>query len=334
MSTVDLLVPPLFVPFSPAVNPHAAVLEEDLAAWLDETGLAADKATARRVHAARFGELVAAAYPQARCPELLLIGRLIVWMFIYDDHFDTHRWGRSCQKVSEAADMVAGILGKSGPDHAGEPLWLSLQELWHRDFRVIDPQLKVRIEKHLLVFAGGVEQEVAMRVGHEMPSSDVYIDLRLATFAWLVLVDLVEFAVGRAVPLSVAGSEAYAEMIDAAGRLMFLINDLHSLKKELASGETHNIVLVLQRERGADLDRAIALAVDLFQDDLVHFTELKTRLHKIPLSRKGCQVVSRHIRALEHLIRGELDWCRRSARYSADSMPAKVVPIVGERPAP
>ncbi|MEV0700646.1 hypothetical protein AB0I53_22425 [Saccharopolyspora sp. NPDC050389] len=315
MPTFDLAAQRIGVPFSPARSPHAAVLDANLTAWLNETSVVGDGAVARRVRAACFSDLIASVYPQAGCSELNLIGRLIVWMFVYDDHFDPHRLGLAPDRAHQAADQLARVLRSSGSPGSHEPLWHALDELWHQGFREVDPLLRERLADHLLVFARGVALEVSMRVDQKVPLLDAYIDLRLDTFAWLVLVDLIEVAEGIAVPQCIRNTDTYADLIRTTGRMMFLINDLYSLNKEIAAGETHNIVFVLQRKYGNELSEAFAKAVDLFRNDVVRFIELRTRLERMSLSQGERIAVSRHVRALEHIVRGELDWCRESARY-------------------
>lgn len=95
-------------------------------------------------------------------------------------------------RAVSAAQQVSTVVRDKDPAPCG-PLLASLAVLARR-VQEADARLWRRISSDLVVFVNSVAMEVNQRVQGTGLSPAEYDDLRLKTFAWDVLVDLVEFA--------------------------------------------------------------------------------------------------------------------------------------------
>ncbi|GAA0228585.1 terpene synthase family protein [Cryptosporangium japonicum] len=299
-------VPVLHVPFPALMNPHAAALGPQLQGWLLRSGLATPELS-RQFERARFDLLVASLYPTAEPDELRTMAELVAWMFVYDDHFDVHRLGASPAKAAAAADRVSAVL--AGAPASG-PLMNALGELVRDRLSPAPAPLRQRLLGHLDDYCRSLVDELELRASGRIPAPDVYFDLRVNTFAWPVLADLAEFAVGTVLPAESRESRDFSALLATAGRLMILIQDLRSLDREIANGESHNVVLSLQDERQCNLPQAIELAHQLFADRLTEFLDRRDAVLATSDHRSR-----RAVAALEHLLSGHLAWYARTDRY-------------------
>jgi hypothetical protein len=330
--------PSLSLPFAASCNPYAHRLGPHLRRRVEEwTG---EPEAGEQVVAARFHELVARGYPRARPRSLEVIGELIIWMFLFDDHFDVGRLGGDPARAEAAAGQVTSVAHGAAYEGMG-PLMRALGTIMGR-FEEMRPRLRPRIADDLGTFVASVAREVRQRTDRTVLSVDEYRAQRLETFAWDVLVDLVEFAHGSEMPERVRVAPEYRGVVRAAGTVMGSTNDLFSLRKELVGQESHNLVLILMRDAGLDLDEAVSAAESLVMSQVRTFlvesaalTELCERLSLLPRERA---TVDACVLGFRFLMRGQLDWCRTTDRYRTDTPhggvgPAEAIDLLGPREA-
>lgn len=91
-------------------------------------------------------------------------------------------------------------------------------------------------------------------------------------------------------------------------------NDLASLPKEIAEGNVHNLVVVLQHERcRGNWPCAVALAQQLLDARVREFIALADNLPGFGAARDA--ELARYVADLRAWMRGNLDWAIESGRY-------------------
>jgi hypothetical protein len=209
--------PSLVLPFVASCNPHEHRLGAHLRRWVE--GWTGDPGAAVQVGASRFHELVARVYPHAGPRRLEAIAELITWMFLFDDHFDVGRLGGDPARAEAAAEQVIS-LAHGAVHHGGGPLLRALGPIKGR-FQEVRPGWWPRIADDLGIFVASVVREVRQRADRTALSVAEYAAQRQETFAWGVLVDLVEFAHGSEVPERVRADPRYRALVQAAGTVMW-----------------------------------------------------------------------------------------------------------------
>ncbi|MGW0998423.1 terpene synthase family protein [Streptomyces sp. NPDC002520] len=271
----------------------------------------------------RYARLVARMYPDAPLDRLGLVCDAVLWLFLYDDHLrpgddPENDQSRARRLAAVTAQVVGGLL-----DERPEP---PLGALW--DLR--GPLLEMggakwwrRCAEDLCAFADSLYEEARSRAAQALPGMDAYVALRRRTSGWGLLTDLVEFAADAPLPAFLLQSPEYEEMRWAAGDVACAVNDILSLRKELAEGECHNLVLILQNRSGSEraetnreIERWIAARLTDYHNARDGFL---ARCDRGPLQAEQRPVALAYIRGLEHLMRGSLDWSLESGRYQEPS---------------
>jgi Terpene synthase family 2, C-terminal metal binding len=309
--------PALVPPFASRINPGADALQEHCDAWAERSGML-EIVGPGKWRAARYGRLVARMYPQARAAELELIGEAVLWLFLYDDYLPPGEPAVEQRRTRRLADLTAAALSgglAERPESPVGPLW----DLRERMLAAGDLEWWQRCAADVRDFAEAIHRESFSRAEPVPPPLDVYVPLRRATSGWALLTDLVELAVGTALPKAMLHLPEYEEMRWTSGDAACAINDLLSLDKELAAGEFHNLVLVIQRSDVCGREEALDLVELRIADHLFWYQDARDRfLHRCdsgPFDEAERAAAHGYARGLEHLVRGSLDWSRESGRY-------------------
>jgi len=82
MKIGEILVPELYCPFPPAMNPEAEAAQDHTLAWARKHALVRDEAAYERLRRSRFGFLAAHAYPGATLSRLSIASEpgSLLWM--------------------------------------------------------------------------------------------------------------------------------------------------------------------------------------------------------------------------------------------------------------
>ncbi len=102
----------------------------------------------------------------------------------------------------------------------------------------------------------------------------------------------------------------------ASHRVVCWANDLASLKKELASGDVHNLVMVMARAEDLGLQEAVDRVARMHDAEVRTFVSLSSRLPSFEAVVD--EHLGRYVAVLQARMRGNLDWSREAARYRSE----------------
>ncbi len=331
------VIPELYCPFTPAVNDRAREAEEETASWLDRHGLASGS-LAQAVSAAA-ARLAARTRPRADYEPLSAVSDFYAWMFIRDDYCDEGAAGLSASGLFEADLGSLAVLEASrhGLDHAGHneapqdgadgARERALEDVLGRLAGLAGGRAWRRsLGRQMRAYFQATFWEAGNRARGEVPHLALYT--RMRPVAAGVRVDDVLLGVGApeahgAVLPAEPGSEPLlATLSGHAERAVCWSNDLYSLDKELATGDVHNLIVVLCRERGLCIADAVSEAAAMHDREVRGFVEEEERLAELMRQSRRDRTtfppwLPHYIEALEHRIRGNLDWSLAAARYGA-----------------
>ena len=100
-------------------------------------------------------------------------------------------------------------------------------------------------------------------------------------------------------------------MMRLANRAICWSNDIFSVHKELAHGDVHNLVIVLQHGTPSSIGAAIAKAARMHDDTVQAFERHEQKLRASAASPG----VLRFVDALKGWVRANLDWSIETGRY-------------------
>ncbi|MER6312500.1 hypothetical protein ABT237_01840 [Streptomyces sp. NPDC001581] len=342
--TVESGTPAPYVPPSPALpfpslrSSHAEGFEEPALEWAVRCGLVAGERAETYWREVGLGEVSARAYPYADAATGLVLTRWVGWTACVERYFDVP----SAPAPQELLTLVESLAGAGEPPRVRHPLAVALADLWRDTSALMPPHWN----RHLAVNLAGYVKACAaesqqldgdpQQLGVEDQHLGVedYFEQRRLTVGSYVYCDLVELSVGFAVPDSLYRSAVYGRMRQVWNDLTSLVNDLASVPKELAAGDTlHNLVLLTHHREAIPLDRA-ALQVAAHVEELAGtFTTLKEQLEaearRQHLTAEDRDGVRRCVRAMEAFIAGEQRWHELSSRYTPAGGPPETYAVKG-----
>jgi terpene synthase-like protein len=292
----------------------AAEAEAHTRDWVRRLGLVRSAAARRHFDAISGGALAASVYPDARPGTRQTLTDWFSWLFILDDQCDEGQLGRD----PAALDILllplrAALVGSGGAEH---PLAAALGSIRAR----IEPGGPAdwwhRFRGHVLEYLDGCRWEAANRAAGRVPSLAEYPARRRAAGAILPSLDLIEFGGGRYLPAPVRQLPAYAAAVRAAADVVCWTDDIATADKEAARGDLHNLVIVLDAERGCGAAAATAEAARMLHTRLADFEAAEAAVGVATAGDDALVRAARHnLAGLRTWMRGHLDWGLDTARY-------------------
>lgn len=101
--------------------------------------------------------------------------------------------------------------------------------------------------------------------------------------------------------------------------MLFIANDIYSYNKEQAGGHAaNNLITVIEKERGVDLQGAMDIAGDFFANCAKEFNTWKEQLPS--WGPETDAAVSEYIEGMAACVRGYIEWSLTGPRYFGSSV--------------
>ncbi|GGK79085.1 terpene synthase family protein [Mangrovihabitans endophyticus] len=302
-------------PFPYQVNPFLEQARERLVAWTARTGLLGTARARERFDRADFGWFAAMVYPTADEDAIDLMVQWFAWLFLVDDQLDDGSFGRSPERMAESVGQMRAILSGAEPGGPLPPVAGALADLWTRTCLHASPAWQARYLAHLeqcLITATMWEAE--NRVQGRVPDEQTYIAKRRHTGAIYVCMDLIEIASRVEIPEECYGRPDLVRALDASSDVVVWVNDVYSLAKERSLGEVHNLVYVIEHHRGISEREALEVIRAMTEERTNDFLDAERRL--LCDHPDDHQWLGPVLAGMRTWMRGNLDWSRRTKRYT------------------
>ncbi len=306
-------IPPIYCPFLPAINPHAAEVQDAITTWVQRVGLVRQPNALARFSASRFGYLTARAYPAIGRDELLLLSSWNTWLFCLDDQADESGFGHDPAAMKAVFERFMAVLHDQAPTEES-PLTRALLDLWGRMTARSTPAWRDRFRASVAAYFASQIWEATNRATGTTPAPDDYIRMRRITGALDTGIVLIDLAAHVALPDAVRTSPLVVALCDAANDIVCWTNDLVSLAKEVARGDVHNLVVVLQHARGGMLQSAVDAVARMIHERTEAYLALERTVPRYDAAVEADLAI--YLGVLRSWVRGNFDWGRDSGRYS------------------
>lgn len=318
------ILPPLAHPILALpvrVSPHGERLERLILDWADSYRLLENDRQRHRLAGTRLGELIARTYPFVREDRLEPLAGWFTWAFVIDDWYDGPGSGvldGHDRRLSHVLDALP-LDGRNRSTHPGA-LFRQLAAVWARLAEPQSMQWRLRFVDCMAAFMESFAYEAVNRRAEATPGVVSYAQLRRQSGGITPCLNLLEYAAGLEVPGLIRRSDPFERMFNRAADVVVWVNDVVSLRKELAIGEVTNGVLALAAELCCGLQEAVtatyarvALAIDEF-----HCAEAE--LNRLCADWRGLrerdhEAVRLFVDGMKYWMRGNLDWSMHSERY-------------------
>ena len=310
------------LPFS-APKPDRAAWERASARgvqWACEQGLIARSAKAVTYFMAmRLADVAAGFCPQAVGEDLDVITDVITWTAVCDDYFDGPV-GDDPEAAGSAVIALSGItLADSVPPDGDSALGVATADLWARMKAPMSDRWRVRAGRNWRRFLRSFLAEAEARREGVVPGYAQYLALRRETMAMYLYLDAAERANRYEVPERVLASPPIRRLAQLEIDIIAHCNDVHSIEHEEARGDTHNLVLVLEKEGNhgraeviSEIQRRVRALSEEFLRIATRVPDLCAELNCTEAERS---IAERHVSTMARQIRVTHDWSVRTRRY-------------------
>lgn len=307
--------PSLTCPFAVVDHPAAAEVEQAALAWARHHGLLAGAAVERRVRAVRIGQLIGLVYPHLAADALLLLMQWTLWGFVWDDLCGAPPLGNDPQRLDAAQQRLLAVLRGAQPHSDEPPTVHALADLRQRWLRYatpaqLDPYIR-SVEQH---FAACL-WEATNRSAGRTPDLHAYLTMRPFSSGVYTYTEAFGLLEGLPWPEELRCDPQVQRLTLLANNVVCWINDLLSLPKELASGEQHNLVVILQQSQGLSLSSALAQVEARYYQDLAAYQALEACLPRCHGELE--RALMTYTQVLRGWMAGSLQWSYASGRYDA-----------------
>ncbi|KES05676.1 hypothetical protein BU52_19340 [Streptomyces toyocaensis] len=311
-------IPDLRIPVPAALNPELREATVATEAWLDEFGLVPTEEARRHVQRTRVDRLTAWLCPNASREALTLITQWNAWLFQLDDQFDDDPVrGYQPERWREAFGPLFAVLDGTVTDGR---LARSLADLWHRTTAVRSPAWQRRFTPHLLWYFDSYRAEMIHREEGRVPGLQQYLAHRRASFAFDAVLDLVEIGTGVDLPDHLHAHPSFADMREAVIYANACINDLYSLRKELAHDYAFNAVTVIRHHHRCSLQEAAERVAVMQAGHVQRILDLEQvlpgRLTRAGLADDVVEDALRCVGDFHALTAGNIAWSKETGRYA------------------
>ncbi|WP_436774432.1 terpene synthase family protein [Yinghuangia sp. YIM S09857] len=308
------------IPFASRVSPDLDRARPRNLDWTWEHGLVRGEAGLREYASWDLAQAAARTYPHATGDDLDMLINWFGFAFLFDDQFDASG-DRPSQVSAVAREMIAIPFRPVGtPPDVVCPVTLAWVEIWPQMCAGMSETWQNRFASNWARFMAAAVCEIHLAAHGEVMDLDGYLALRQHTVGLQHSLDAVERIGGFEVPPQAQAHPVMRRLRHATTDCIAYMNDIHSLDREEARGDRHNLVTVLKRHlgcsRSAALDEAIRMTYALLDEVIELHARIPDMCDELQLTDEERKSVELGVAGTGDWIRGNYEWGLASGRYT------------------
>ncbi|MEU7769644.1 terpene synthase family protein [Nocardia sp. NPDC049190] len=244
------------IPILTDSHPELETIDTEVLEWAVARGLVSGDTQLHRLHRAAFGRLAARTLPGAQHTDVVLLAKWAAWLFHLDDLQDHGPIGRDRDLLATTYAGLLAVVDRHMPATSASdtsPVTLALADLWSSTSFRMSPDWHSRFTAHMRDHRDGFFRQLRDRCTDRVPTLTEYPAYRRALNGAFML-DLFEPLHHTEVPETL--QQSWTAFCDATNDVSAWCNDLLSLDRENASGDTANFVTVCQHALELTIDEA------------------------------------------------------------------------------
>lgn len=310
----SITIPDIYCPFPSQISPYLEQVRRYTLEWVQSFNLVQKETALQYYLAADFSGFSCRVYPMASLEELFFINDWVSWIALFDDWFDDSRLGTQPAYMYQIHQHLLTILQEDSSHATPQgPVAEALADIWRRADKLGSSTWKRRLAQHHADYFAACRWDAENRAHKSIPAIDAYIDNRRNSVANTISFDMFDLAQHIEFPAEIYGSQLFQAILRAANNIVGWINDVYSLKKELAHGEICNLVIVVQYAHHCSLQEAVNQVCTMIETETRRFQEMVQ--HFPTYSAEWDAEIRRYLFDLGKWIRGPLDWYHETSRY-------------------
>ncbi|KAI1827657.1 terpenoid synthase [Xylaria intraflava] len=285
-----------------------------------------EQARLRKMKASEFALFTASWWAYASFEKLCVVASLSIWLFVVDDEMDSAEYSSLVDNFTlaskfrqETLKFIAISLSRDPTqdvsllannrmmkcfEHVGEALKASYN----------DRQLSV-FAKEVAFFIDMCQEEHKVRLSSALPTPEQYLQRRMGSSAVGICFAITEYATGINMPEEIMQSEPIKIIWHESNIIISIVNDILSIKKEIAQSQADTMVPVLVmklRSVQAAVDEATVMVAKSIRRFDAAEQEILDRYASSPETQ---DMIREYVRACKTACTANLNWSLVSARY-------------------
>ncbi|KAI0070951.1 terpenoid synthase [Panus rudis PR-1116 ss-1] len=286
------------------------------------------------LHGLSAGRLTAFCYPYSVTEERLQVVSDFMNFLFHLDNISDGMLGKGTEQLASVVMNALWFPDSYIPAKGGSPASEECsagrlaRDYWKRCIKHAKPGPQARFKESLEMFFEAVHQQARDRDAGIVPDLESYIALRRDTSGCKPVFDLIEYAADIDLPDEVVGHPVVKALNQGTNDLVTWSNDIFSYSVEQARGDTHNMVVILMKYHGMDLQSAIDHVGILCKDTITTFQHNLSLLPSFG-DPKLDRDVAAYVQGLQQWIVSSLHWSFMTKRYfGTDGMEIKRTRVV------
>lgn len=306
------LIDGFYDPPEPRQNPLSDDAENEVVDWLWRIGMVTSDAQEKHLRSFAYGRYHALSTPTLAFTGLVTGMMWFCWGSLADDQYDNYTGPDSSDRLRRTVGELTEIMRRDepiSPTRLTNPVTRGFADLWARLVVDLPAAGRRRIGRHFADYMHGIAIQNGYHVRGRIPDLATFVPLRRNTIAMVFQADVSAAIGGYAIDEHVWRCHSLRSAVLAFADVLAWHNDIYGLEKDIADGQTCNIVRVLARDRGISLAEATDLALALAKERQAAFLSHERRL---PASARA---LAQDMRAYAY---ANVVWVRETRRYDLD----------------
>lgn len=291
------------------VNPHSHHISRASEQWLF-TKLHVVEPEVAKFRALRIHDLIASCYPDADASHLRILSDFLNWIFTVDDYLDD----RDVDDARGMRECCISALRDPINFQTENPAGKICKSIFSRFIETAGPGCTERFIHALDLFFIAATKEVDNRAKGHIHDLESYTALKRDLTGCKSCFALMEYAARIDLPDEIVSHPVIMAMEDAASDYVAWSNDICSYNKEQSRNDTYtNLIAVLMREQGLDLQGAVDYSGQLCKSAIQRFEDNRATLPS--WGEEVDRQAAIYIQGMQDLMVGLLHWSFDSGRY-------------------
>ncbi|GGV56919.1 terpene synthase family protein [Streptomyces spectabilis] len=309
-----------FMPYPPRVATDLSTALVRHLEWASQQGFLQSDAATERYRFSQHAEVGAWFCPDpGDSGDLDLQLDVNGWYFVFDDAFDVPAGQSADGAVAVCQELMELVREDRRPYANSSPLVTAFADIWQRECEAMTTFWRQRASSTWADYLSGNLVEEANRRLKAPLTPDEYLSVRRRSVGVLPGFDMRECIGPCEVPTLAWYSSHLQTMRLSTVEHVIMVNDVCSLEKDEARGET-NLVSILCEQQACAREAAIREVVSMADARMRRFRALYQGLpqlcRQLALNSKESTAVSRHAEAMIDMLSGNYYWSRSCGRYS------------------
>ncbi|KAL4906192.1 hypothetical protein BDW74DRAFT_177213 [Aspergillus multicolor] len=320
----------LFPEWRPVLHPEYEKVRDDiLNPWLERW--VPNPITARKFQKAEFGVFAAVMCAKTSFEKLCTVAKAFAWYFIWDDLFDCGTLSANTEAAlayrQKSMQYFRAVLSNSDrmPDLSefSEELQHALH-CWdevaaHLRLECSQDTLSVLLEQKLF-YVSSVDTVDMLFRGNRVPSLAEYWERREQTAGVYPVIATIPFIYGIDTSRNDIDTDLMQSLWRHTSYSVHMINDMFSLRKEIADNQIENMVPVIMLNEGIDCKEAMRRSHDYVREAAQGFRNIEGRLRAQSQSldlppRTTLGIQKAFIEGCKNVVMGLTHWSYSGQRY-------------------